>query len=85
MKSMVDQAQLLEEDNSEAREAVYKQDREDTKMYDEITQELIKQMSILKEVDRLHEESGRSAEFQKIKFVEREEDPVLKATFEKDQ
>lgn len=33
---------LIGEDSKEAREAVYKKDKEDTKMYDEITQELIK-------------------------------------------
>lgn len=48
-------------------------------MYDEVAQELVKQMSILKDLDREYEKSGAADHFRKIKFVEREEDEELKA------
>jgi hypothetical protein len=42
-------------------------------------------MGVLKEVDRLYEESGKSQMFRDIKYVEREEDPELKLEFEQNE
>uniref|UniRef100_A0A7S3HUF3 Uncharacterized protein n=1 Tax=Favella ehrenbergii TaxID=182087 RepID=A0A7S3HUF3_9SPIT len=44
---------------------------------------LIKQLDNLKNIDRLAEESGHTERFKNIKYVDREEDPELKAMFEK--
>ena len=54
-------------------------------MYDQMTDELLKSMEILKEVDRLHKESGIAEQFKKIQYVERVEDLELKEAFEREQ
>ena len=47
-----------------------------------MTEELIKSMDVLKEVDRLHQASGIAEQFKKIKYVEREDNLELKKAFE---
>ena len=86
MKSMESQTKhiLQEDDNTIARNELIAKDKKDSATYDLMTDELIKSMEILKEVDRLHKESGISEEFKKIKYVEREEDLELKAAYERD-
>jgi hypothetical protein len=49
---------LTEEDSSAAREEQIAKDKKESGFYDLMTDELIKSMEILKEVDRLHQESG---------------------------
>ena len=39
-------------------------------------------MSVLKEFDRLHEESGKANMFKNIQYVDRVDDPEIKANFE---
>ena len=43
---------------------------------------LLKQLENLKNIDKLAQESGHAERFKNIKYVEREEDPELKAMFE---
>ena len=52
-------------------------------MFDEITAELVKQMAVMKEIDKVYEASGYSQQFKNIQYVEREEDPELRAQYEK--
>jgi len=56
MKSMESQTKhfIAEEDNSKAREELIAKDKQESLIYDQMTEELIKSMEILKEVDRLH-------------------------------
>ena len=76
---------IPDEDNTKARDELIAKDKKDSETYDLMTEELIKSMEILKEVDRLHQESGISEQFKKIKYVEREEDLELKEAYERDQ
>ncbi len=76
---------LTEEDSSAAREEQIAKDKKESGFYDLMTDELIKSMEILKEVDRLHQESGIAEQFKKIQYVEREEDLELKAAYEAEQ
>jgi DNA-nicking Smr family endonuclease len=87
MKSMESKTKIIipEEDNTKAREELIAKDKKDSQIYDLMTDELIKSMEILKEVDRLHQESGISEQFKKIKYVEREEDMELKEAYEREQ
>ena len=50
-----------------------------------MTDELIKSMEVLKEVDRLHQASGIAEQFKKIQYVEREDNLELKKAFEDEQ
>ena len=42
-------------------------------------------MEILKEVDRLHQESGIDDQFKKIEYVEREENLEMKEIYDQEQ
>lgn len=48
------------------------------------TDDLIKGMEFLREVDRIHQESGIAEKFKKIEYVDREEDPQMKEIFEQE-
>jgi predicted glycoside hydrolase/deacetylase ChbG (UPF0249 family) len=82
---LAEKAPLLDEDSKEDRERVYKKDREDTKKYDEITKELIKQMEVLKVFDEAHEKSGKAEMFKNIQYVDREDDPEIKQNYEQNE
>lgn len=45
---------ISEKDNAEARAAQIEKDKKDSTLINSMTDELIKSMEILKEVDRLH-------------------------------
>jgi len=53
-------------------------------MYDKITEELVEQMKVFKEIDVMHEKSGKAEMFKNIKYVEREVDEEIKAGFDRE-
>lgn len=59
-------------------------DKEKSQQLDSVTQSLIKNLEGMKQVDRAYEESGYRQNFERIQYVEREEDPELKAMFNKE-
>ena len=79
---MEDQGQLLEEDTTHERQALYKSYKLKADMYDKITEELVEQMSVFKEIDAMHEKSGKAQMFKDIKYVDREVDEEIKAGFD---
>jgi hypothetical protein len=57
MKKLEEQAQFIDqkEDSEQDRQAVFKKDKMTADMYDQITEELVNQMQVFKEMDRMHE------------------------------
>jgi len=71
-------------ESSEAdRQAQFAKDKQALESYEQDTQQLLKQLENMKNIDKLAKDSGHADRFKNIKYVEREEDPELKAMFEK--
>ena len=71
-----------EEEDSEKKKKLLERDQQHKEAIDRYTEYLVDALESVKEIDRAYEESGKAKEFRKIEYVDREEDPQLKAMFD---
>ena len=73
------------EDSPEAKQKQYEQDKEKSQNLDAFTEEIVKGLENIKQVDKFYAESDYKERFKSIKYFEREEDQELKELYFQDQ
>jgi hypothetical protein len=69
------------EDSPEAKQKQYEQDKEKSQNLDAFTEEIVKGLENIKQVDKFYAESDYKERFKSIKYFEREEDQELKELY----
>jgi len=80
---MADRGQQVEivEDSTEAKQKQYEQDKEKSQKLDAFTEEIVKGLESIKQIDKFYAESDYKERFKSIKYFEREEDPELRELY----